>query len=236
MKSIKLIGLTALAALMAMAFVGASSAMAENTALCKADEEPCLFSNQISHVHEVTLAGAPATLLSSAGNVTCSALFLGDVLATVTHKVIKEGKEEVVALSYLGTEKEKVQHPIVIHGHFAYGGTEACVRHKIFGGTEPCEVTEVSPDSLIEVLKLSHETADITGSGEVNVHCGSVINCTYNGENLLGTAKGPLLASTLFGEVTVSEKTTHSTGGAFCPETGKLDIRTTPLEHTYIKS
>jgi hypothetical protein len=219
-KSIKLIGLAALAALMAMAFVGASSAMAENTSLCKADEEPCLIGNQISHVHEVTLAGAPATLLSSAGNVTCSALFLGDVLST--------GTDAGVNL-YLGA-------PIVIHGHFTYGGTEACVRHKIFGGTEPCTVTEVSTDSLVSVLRLGHETADVTGNGEVNVHCGSIINCTYDGENLLGTAKGPLLASTLFGEVTVSEKTTHSTGGAFCPETGKLDIRTTPLEHTYIKA
>jgi hypothetical protein len=210
-KSIKLIGFAALAALMAMAFVGASSAMAENTALCKADEEPCLTGNQISHVHDATLAGAFATLLSSAGNITCSALFLGDVLSTLSA-------------------------PIVIHGHFTYGGTEACVRHKIFGGTESCTVIEVSTDWLISVLRLGHETADVTGNGEFNMHCGSIINCTYDGENLLGTAKGPLLASTLFGEVTVSEKTLHSTGGAFCPETGKLDIRMTPLEHTYIKA
>ena len=67
MKSIKLFGLAALAAMMAMAFIGASSAMAETTQLCKVDEPLCAAGN-VAHIHETTLSGKPAVLLSSAAN------------------------------------------------------------------------------------------------------------------------------------------------------------------------
>ena len=56
MNPIKMFGLAALAALMAMAFVGVNSAMGEETALCKADENPCAAENIITHVHETTLS------------------------------------------------------------------------------------------------------------------------------------------------------------------------------------
>jgi hypothetical protein len=199
---------------MAMALLGASTAMAENTALCKEDalSTACPIAKQISHIHEESLSGAKATLLSSAGNVECNALFLGDVLKT--------GEDAGVSL-YLGA-------PIVIHGHFTYG---ECKR-----GSENCTVTEVSTDSLLSVLKEGHETAKVTGNGEVNVHCGFFINCTYDGENLIGTAKGALLSTHLNGEVSVLKQTTHHTAGSFCPATGELDIVTTPLEHVYISS
>jgi uncharacterized protein YqgV (UPF0045/DUF77 family) len=170
-----------------------------NTALCKADESPCTAGNVITHVHEETLAGAKATLLTSLSNVECKALFLGSSLG-------------------LGT-------PLVIHGNFTY--TE-CVR---LG--KSCTVAEVSADSLIEVLKEAHETAKVTGSGEVNVHCGVFINCTYDGENLAATAKGPLLAISENGEVTISEQTTHKVSG-ICPAEDKLDIAMMPSEAVYI--
>jgi hypothetical protein len=204
MKSIKMIGLAAFAALLVVALVGASSAMAENTQLCKADETPCAAGNVVSHVHEQTLTGAPATLLSSLGNVLCTALFLGDTLG-------------------LGA-------PLVIHGHFTYSN---CVRHKAAGGTENCTVSEVSTDSLINVLRIEHEGAQVTGTGKVNVHCGPFINCTYNGTGLVGTATGPLLSSFENGDVTISGQTTTKESG-LCPETGLLDISTMPLEKVYI--
>jgi hypothetical protein len=200
-KSIKMLGLAAFAALMAMAFLGASSAMAGNTQLCKADETPCAAANVISHVHEQTVSGAPATLLSSLGNVTCNALFLGDTLG-------------------LGA-------PLVIHGNFTYTG---CLRNG-----NACTVTEVSTSSLIEVLRTGVETVAVEGSGEVNVHCGLFINCTFNGQELVGAGKGPLLVSPN-GEVSLSEQVTHHVGGGICPETGKLDIRTTPLTAVYIST
>jgi hypothetical protein len=206
-KSIKLFGLAALAALMAMAFVGASSAMADHTQLCKADESLCAAGNVITHVHEVSIG--EGVLLSSAGNVLCLVLFLGDSLG-------------------LG-------NPLIIHGHFTFGSpTHPCVRHKIFGGTENCTIIEVSTDYLLTVLRLGHETADITYSGEVNLHCGSVINCTYNGVGLTGTGKGPLLSTQLNGEITISEKTVANSGGAFCPATSRLDLKTSSLELVYL--
>jgi RHS repeat-associated protein len=193
--------LAALVALMATAFLDTSSAMAENTQLCVADENPCAAGNVISHVHEETVSGAPTTLLSSLGNVTCNALFLGSTLG--------QGA------------------PLVIHGNFTYSG---CLRNG-----SSCTVKEVSTSTLINVLRTEAEKATVTGEGEVNVHCGIFLNCTYNGEGLSGTAKGPLLAKPN-GEVSLNEQVTHHVGGGICPETGKLDIRTTPLLATYIAS
>lgn len=79
MKPIKLLGLAALAALMAMVFVGTPSAMAEPTGLCGADfekeeanENEC---DLITHVHETSVGNA--VLLSSVA-VECDVLFLGD--------------------------------------------------------------------------------------------------------------------------------------------------------------
>jgi hypothetical protein len=88
-KTIKLIGLAALAALSAMAFVGASSAMAEgSTALCTVDQTPCAAGNLLGTVHEESVG--KATLLSSALNVECNVLFSGTATlgnpATVTGK------------------------------------------------------------------------------------------------------------------------------------------------------
>jgi hypothetical protein len=208
-KSIKMFGLAALVVLMAMAFVGASSAMAESTALCKEDAvllggEECHPTRLISHVHEATLSGAPGLLLSSIAEVLCDILFLGDV-------------------SSLGAPQE-------ILGNFTYSN---CMTAS--GGS--CTVTEKSSDIRFSVLKLGHEFADVTPQGVgglVNWHCGFLINCTYDGEGLTGHALGPLLSTHLNGDVTISEQTLHRVSGV-CPETAKLDLQVTPLtELTYI--
>jgi hypothetical protein len=199
-KPIKMFGLAALAALMAMAFAGASSAMAEETTLCSNDSTSSC--SVVTHVHETTLAGSSnqATLLSSVINVKCDVLFLGDTLG-------EQGS------------------PLLIHGHFTYSGCN-----------NSCVVTEESASSLIEVKKTSHETAKVTGNGEVRVHCGFFINCVYNGTGLEGTSRGPLLALTekTNGETTLSGQETNRVSG-FCPEEAFLDITTTPLSATYVK-
>jgi hypothetical protein len=81
-KPIKMLGLVVVAALTAMALAGASSAMAESTHLCSVDTAgACAGGNIITHVHEVTLTGEKAKLLSSILNVECDVLFLGDTVA-----------------------------------------------------------------------------------------------------------------------------------------------------------
>jgi hypothetical protein len=207
-KLLKLFGLVALAALMAMAFVGAGSAMAGSTALCAdmpiaADDEGLdggdgvCSTDLITHVHETTLSGAKAKLLSQAVNVECDVLFLGDVLGLGSPQVIHNGK-----LTYTNCN---------------------------FG----CVVTQEGT-ALIKVLKTGHETAEVTGEGQVHVECGSFIDCKYNGTGLVGAGKGSLLSSHANGEVSITEKIINREGGLFCPSTAKLDITTTPLVHTYI--
>ncbi len=78
MKPIKTIGLAALLALATMAVGGASSAVAEPTALCTADEGNCSEENEITHLHESTLSGKKAVLLNSLKTIECEVLFLGE--------------------------------------------------------------------------------------------------------------------------------------------------------------
>jgi hypothetical protein len=207
-KPIKMLGLAALAALMAMAFVGASSAMAEATELCGLDPgtgstESCGgYQEAITHVHETTETGQPGLLLSSVVEIKCTVLFLGDTVA--------------------GTSA-----PQEIKGKFTYSGCETA-------SGSSCTVTETSAESTIKVLKTAHELGEATGSGEVNAHCGFFINCTYNGEGLNGHALGPLLSTSTNGQVRIEEQTTHKVSGSLCPETAKLDLLTTPLEPVYL--
>ncbi len=200
MKSIKMLGMAALAALMAMAFVGASSAMA-TTQLCKVDESLCAAGNVVTHVHVETLSGSPALLLNGLGNILCTALFLS------------------ISVGGLAT-------PQILFGNFTYAG---CIRHKIFGGTEGCEATELSGPTEIKVSKTGHEIASVVGEGEVLVKCGSALHCVYNGVGLEGTGKGSLLSTETNGEVRLSEQTMNKVSGSLCPNTAKLDITVTPL-------
>jgi hypothetical protein len=58
-KPIKMLGLVTLGALMAMAFVGASSATAEETQLCTTDTNPC--KNPTTSIHAVSIGQAILT-------------------------------------------------------------------------------------------------------------------------------------------------------------------------------
>jgi hypothetical protein len=204
MKPIKILGRTALAALTAMVFVGPSPAMAETTALCKADENPCAVGNKITIIHETTLAGSPAVFLNSVSNITCDVLFLGSTVSS------------------LGI-------PLEINGNFTYSN---CLR----GGSEKCTFSEKNGPSNVVVLREGHETAKVTWVGEMNMKCGSFINCTYDDEGLIGTAKGPLLSSETNGGILLDEEVVHKVSGFLCPSEAKLDITTTPLSATYISS
>ena len=79
MRHLKIVGLSCIAALAAMAVMGASTASATgNTALCTADENPCASAHLVKHVHVVATG---VKLLTSILTVTCTGLFLGDVLS-----------------------------------------------------------------------------------------------------------------------------------------------------------
>jgi hypothetical protein len=204
-KPIKMLGLAAMAALLAMAFVGASSAMAENTTLCTGDGSGC----GITHVHETSVGKA---ILLSSETTECEALFLGDVT--------KNELEEPITLGA----------PLRILGTFAYTNCN--------GG---CTAKEENGPTEIQVLKTGTELGTVTsGSGTwaglVNVTCTIFkISCKYVGEGLKGHALGPLTSSQVNGSVTLSGQVTKEEGEkSLCPNEGKLDITTTPLEKVYI--
>jgi hypothetical protein len=200
MKSIKTLGRVVLSALMAMAILSASSAMAESTALCKVDQNPCEAANQLSSVHEESVG--KAKLLTSIGTTECN-------------------------VSFSGTISTKLANPLVISGEFKY---KNCLL-----GSEKCTATEENGPSEIKVLKEGHETSKVTGEGLVHVVCTAFIDCSYNGTNLVGTGKGPLLSveSNPNGEVTLSEQaTTKEAGGFLCPKSSKLDITMVPAGET----
>ena len=197
MKPTRTFSLIALATLLAMATIGVSSTMAESTALCKTDEEPCAKENIITHVHEATLAGAKAVLLSEP-EVKCEVSFLGDALN-----------------SGLG-------NPLVIHGSFTYSNCE--------GG---CTAKEENGPTEIRVLKTGTELASVTsgagsGAGLVHLVCFGFINCRYVGTELEGHGLGVLTSSETNGSVTLTEQEVNKESGSLCPETGGLDITTTP--------
>jgi len=76
MRLIKVFGLVAISAIAAMAFIGVSSAIAGNTAICKTNEGgalTCAEANQWKKIHAV--ANDPV-ILSAGGNVLCTSSLL----------------------------------------------------------------------------------------------------------------------------------------------------------------
>lgn len=198
MQQIKTLILSTFAALTATVMVGAPSAMAESTTLCTGDGSGC----GVAHVHETTLSGHQAAVLTSAFFVECDVLFLGDVTSA----------------NHLGS-------PLVISGGFTYSNC-----------TSGCTITEENGPAELKLLKLGHETADVTEGLLIHVVCGATINCRYHGEAILGTAKGPLLSSETNGSISIvsQELKLEEPSTFLCEVKAFLDILTTPLSATYI--
>lgn len=112
MRATKTISAGALMALMAVGFVGASSAMAESTALCKVDQSPCAKANLAKEIHETSVG--KGQLLTNFGAVKCNILFAGMVLL--------EG------------------NPLILYGQFTYTncevGATACNVNEENGSSE----------------------------------------------------------------------------------------------------
>jgi hypothetical protein len=166
-KAIKIIGLAALTALLAMAFVGASSAMAEPTALCKADENPCAEVNVIEHVHETSVG--KAVLLSSVGNTECNVLFLGDAAT-----VMSEGTGLGVIGSFTYTNCEL--------------GGGSCTAKEEKGPAEVTvlkeghETAKVTGEGLVHLVCSGFIDCSYNGVGLVGKATGPLLSTQTNGE------------------------------------------------------
>jgi hypothetical protein len=74
MRLFKMLGLGLTSAITALALVGASSAAAENTALCKVNQVPCVAPNLITSLHMVNVG--TFKLLNSTANIECASTLL----------------------------------------------------------------------------------------------------------------------------------------------------------------
>jgi len=221
MNAIKILCTTAIASLMLIALTVPSPAIAESTALCSQTPEggfdfpggEYLYEETCPSEHRVTHVHQ-ATLEVAAANLLTS-------IVNISCGVL-----------FLGEATESLGSPLEISGNFTYSKCET-------SSGSGCTVTEVSSGSNINVLKEGHETASVTGGGEVTVKCGFLINCTYNGSGLKGVAKGWWLtyeAGYENGRVSIEEQTLNKVAGFLCPKTAKLDITTTPLVRMFIGS
>jgi hypothetical protein len=164
MKAIKMIGLTALLALLAMAFVGATSAMAESTALCTADETECALANLTESVHETSVG--KAKLLTSLGTTECNVLFSGSV--------------------------EETGNPLVIEGSFTYTnctfGGSSCTATEESGPAEikvlkeGHETGKVTGEGLVHLVCGSSIDCSYNGTGLVGTAKGPLLSTQTNGE------------------------------------------------------
>ena len=202
MKAIEMIGLVALAALLAMAFAGATSAMAESTVLCKADESPCSSTNSLTHVHETSVG--KAKLLTSLGTTECNVLFLGDT-----------------------SEPTEVGTPLVVTGNFTYSNCELagsnCTATEQNGPAElevlreGHETAAVTGKGLVHLVCGKTIDCSYNGTGLKGTAKGPLLSAQVpdNGEVSLS-----------------GQETTKEVGGFLCPKTAKLDITTSPLVET----
>jgi len=156
-KPIKMFGLAALAALMAMAFVGASSAMAEPTVLCTGDGSGC----GAVHIHETSTS--KGKLLAGSITVECDVLFLGDAAGVYE----------------AGTP--------LISGNFTYTNCGSCEATEENGPSEievlktGHETSTVTGEGLVHV-NCSGLNCRYNGEGLVGTGKGPLLSTAANGE------------------------------------------------------
>jgi hypothetical protein len=212
MRSIKMLGIAAMATMVAMAFVGTSSAMAEpehpEIVLCEGAELICELENwagfsllTLKHepveIHLETLPQEPPKLLTSIGNIECEHSL---VILTLLNKLAKLIEGHLLASN--------------LTGNCHLGSTKCTVTVNELGGLS------FTPDE--EKLKAIVKAIPLEGKETTtSIKCGFLINCTFSAEEntkLLAHSdeKGHLL---LLGNKTPLKRT-----GGFCPEVTELDV------------
>jgi len=165
-KAIKMVGLAALMALMAMAFLGAASAIAsEPISLCAKDTSSAsVCETKVTSVHETSVGNAK--LLSSVGTTECEVLFSGEVT--------EEGS------------------PLVISGKFTYTncklGGSSCSATEESGPAEiqvlgnGHETAEVTGEGLVHLVCPGFIDCSYNGTGLKGTAKGPLLSTQKNGE------------------------------------------------------
>jgi hypothetical protein len=208
MKLVKAFGLAAVAAMVAMAFVGASSASAEpgHIVLCTQPELVCEESNWagLSEKKEATLTSTATNpeLKSSLGTVTCKK---SESVVTLLNTLSESGTGHVLKLSF----------------------SECSL------GETKCEVTTEQLGALLfkhgaNALEATVEAVLLEGKDTLQrLKCGSFINCVYSGKGAALTAHSSPVVKNKKGEVTdeggltqllAKEAVLTAASGFLCPK------------------
>jgi RHS repeat-associated protein len=159
-----------LAGLLAIALLGASAAMAEKTALCSVDENPCKAIHAITHVHETSVG--KAKLLTILGNVECDALFLGDTVTGTEAPLLIEGNLTYTNCKLGGSgctateENGPAEIKVLKEGHEKAKVTGEYLVHVKCGSSLDCSYTAVGLAGTAKGPLLSAQTPD---NGEVTI-------------------------------------------------------------------
>jgi len=202
MRSIKMLGLAAMAAIAATAFVGASSAMAEaehpEIVLCEELELICEESNWApnpTEIHLETLPTDPPKLLTSIGTFECAHSL---AILTLLNKLAKLIEGHLLALNFTG--------------NCHLGKTACSVTVAKLGGLS------FTPDE--EKLKAIVKAISLEGiETEISFKCGFLINCTYT----FTEATELLAESDEVGHLLLLSKAQRLKGKGFCPEVTQWD-------------
>jgi len=220
MRLARTLGTAAIAALGALALLGAGSAAAdEDTALCKVHEEPCAEANLVKLLDFHLTEGTVGELLNDTADTLCL-----EVLGTAH-----------IHEPYLAEAPDPLGATVLLE--FDDCGTNAA--------HDNC-TWKVIEDPLMVILKTALNLGVLSGTsaqpGVINLQCsilGFPVNCDYSWEELQFPIEGALHQGdkTGHGMITATEtpaKLTEALGGLFCPENSTLDGLLEPLEHVYI--
>jgi hypothetical protein len=148
---------------MAMAFVGTSSAMAESTTLCSTD--PASSCTDITHVHEASVG--KATLLTSFGSVECNVLFLGNVTTAGVDPLTIEGTFTYTNCTFAGS---------------SCTATEENGPSEIKVSKEGHEKGKVTGEGLVHLVCGSSIDCSYNGVGLAGAAKGPLLSTQANGE------------------------------------------------------
>jgi hypothetical protein len=224
MRFIKTLGLAAMAAMVAMAFVGASTASAssEQIVLCKVAELEC--KNPYPNPTTLYGHGEKPLALTSIGTIEC-----------------ENSTAEVTLLNQLSERPTGHILTFTLEGNCKLGSTKCAVTVIELGGasavhgSNPLEAIVTAEPLILEV-----EGKKVEMHTSANIKCGFFVNCTYTLDGIEAA-----VTSNEAGEVTMEAKETNMTKSkGICPEIAKMDAiykvvdRETfePLTGLYIES
>lgn len=214
MKPMKMFGLALVAAVAAMALVGASSALAESTALCKVNENPCALANQYpaGTIIEAQLLHQTESSAENLKNVSPS-LLLGPNLV-----------EEVRCWESSASGETTTGLATPLEGKLTGLSFGHCF-HKTGVG---CTVT-VNQLGTLTLLKTGANLGEAKVNGVlVTVVCGVspvVLECVYKTEALPMAAKGTGPLGEVAELTADHAKLTKEGIGISCPSEGFFDAK-----------